>query len=373
MRNYKLKILRKEINKIDFKLAKLLEKRIKLVDEINYLKDKLNLPLTSKKREKEIINNLSSIVKDVFLKDFLIDIYENIFEISKKRRRLKNCKINFSKIGIIGLGLIGGSIAKTLKFIDKKIKIFGLKEKDKDAKKAYKEKIIDEVCSLSQIIKNSELIILSVPIELIVEISKKIEKIEKEVKDKVLVIDTGSVKKNIVEEFERLSNEKIEFLGTHPMAGSHKTGFENSKVGLFLNHPWIITPHKKNKNISINKIYNFVKNLGSKPFILPPEKHDKIVAFVSHLNYLLVLSFFAYIYENNKDYLKYAGTGFKTTTRLVNSNPFMWKQIFLNNYDNITRGKKEFIKFLKEFKLEKDNFLKITKKYKKINSTLFNL
>lgn len=362
--------LRKEIDKIDLKILKLLEKRLSIVRKINILKEKLKLPLTSKKRENEIIKNLSLKTKDILIRDFISDIYENIFDISKKERILKNKKINFDKIGIIGLGLIGGSIAKTLKYINKEIKIFGILD-DKDSQKASKEKIIDQIFNLENLIKNSNLIIISTPIETILKIAKRIKNLNENFKNEILVIDTGSIKENIVKEFEILSDEKTEFLGTHPMAGWHKSGFENSKIGLFINYPWIITPHKKNKKSSINLISNFVQNLGSKPLILSSRDHDKITSRISHFNYLLTLYLFAYVYEKNKSYLKYAGTGFRTVTRLVSSNPYMWNQIFLNNYENIKKEKEEFIKFLKNFKIDRNNFLKVSIKYKKLRDKFF--
>jgi len=75
--------------------------------------------------------------------------------------------------------------------------------------------------------------------------------------------------------------------------------------------------------------------------------------------------------KKNKNYLKYAGTGFRTVTRLISSNPYMWNQIFLNNYENIKKEKEEFIKFLKNFKIDKNNFLKVSIKYKKLRDKLF--
>ncbi len=370
MKIKKLKEFREKINKVDLKIVKLLEKRLSMVHKINSLKDKLKLPLTSKKREKEIITNLLFKIHDDLLREYLPDFYEKIFNISKKARILKKQKIKIRDVGIIGLGLIGGSIAKTLKYIDKEIRIFGFFE-DRDSKKAYQNKIIDKILDLKTLVKNSNLIVLSTPIEIIIPIAKKIKNFESEIKKGILVIDTGSIKENIVNEFEVLSNNKIEFLGTHPMAGWHKTGFENSKIGLFINYPWIITPHKKNSKFSISFVSNFTKILGSKPFILSSKDHDKIIARISHFNYLLTLYLFAYVYEKNNEYLKYAGTGFKTVTRLVSSNPYMWNQIFLNNYENIKKEKEEFIKFLKNFRIDKNNFLKVSIKYKKLRDKFF--
>ena len=370
MKIEELKKLREKVNNVDLKIIKLLEKRLSIVHKINSLKEKLKLPLTSKKREKEIINSLVFKTHDILLREYLSDFYEKIFDLSKKARILKKQKIKIRNVGIIGLGLIGGSIAKTLKYIDKEIKIFGFFE-DKDSQKALKAQVIDKIFDLENMIENSEMIILSTPIEIITFLARKIKSLEKKLRKEILIIDTGSVKEKIVKEFEILSNKKIEFLGTHPMAGWHKTGFENSKIGLFINHPWIITPHKKNKKESIKLISHFVKSLGSKPLFLSSFEHDEITARISHFNYLLTLSLFAYVYKKNKNYLKYAGTGFKTLTRLVSSNPYMWQQIFLNNYKKIMKEKTSFLRFFKNFNVDEHNFLKISLKYKKIRDKFY--
>ncbi|GBD34490.1 Prephenate dehydrogenase [bacterium HR35] len=353
-----IKSLRKKIDKIDKKIIKFLEKRILLVEKINKVKEKRKLSLTSSRREEEIINNLKRIAQNDFLKENIWEIYSNIFTLSKKQRSFfRFPQLDFKNIGIIGLGIIGGSMAKALKLKDKNLNVFSIKRDDKDIKEALKEKIIDKVYDLKELIFKSDLIVLATPIEHIIPWAYEIKKnliFDK----KLIVIDVGSVKEKIALEFERLTDDKLEFLATHPMAGSDKSGFLFSKATLFINYPWIITPHSKNKKLTINKIKNLVKFLGAKPKLLSPAEHDKIVAKVSHLVFLISALLFAYAYETNKKSLNYSGTGFKTTTRLTSGNPFMHWQIYFNNKKNIDKELKNFIKFLKSSKIDLNFFLK---------------
>lgn len=365
--------LRKEIDRIDKEIIKNLEKRIKIAQKILALKEKYTLPFTDKKREKEIVDKLKSFVDNRILKDSLGDIYKLIFSLSKKNFLLqKNKSINFKKIAIIGLGLIGGSIAKAIKFIDPSVEIYSLKRKDKDITLALKEKIINRTFYLDELVDKTELIIIATPIETIIPIAEKIANLYQGANQKI-IIDVGSVKEKIVKKFEKLNKNNLDFIGTHPMAGSEKAGFENSRADLFLNYPWLITPHKLNKKENIEKIKELIKNLGSIPILTNAKNHDLITARVSHLVFLLSKLLFIYVYEKNKNWIKFAGTGFKTTTRLTSSNPLMHSQIFINNYQNIQKELRFFAQFLKKIKIYPENSFEIFKKYKQIRDKLFEI
>lgn len=363
--------LRKEIDKIDKEIIKSLEKRIKIAEEILTLREKLNLPITDRKRKTKILRNLKLLTKNQILKDSLNEIYETIFKLSKHNFLLKKSQLSeFQKIGIIGLGVIGGSLAKAIKFISSHIEIYSLERKDRDIDLAKKERIIDKTFPLEKLVESSDLIVLATPIETIIPLAEKIAKLGFSFNEKI-IIDVGSVKEKIVKNFEKLSRENLDFIGTHPMAGSEKSGFANSKVDLFLGHPWLITPHKLNKKENLEKIKKLIKILGSYPLLVDARTHDLIVARISHLVFLISKLIFIYTYEQNRNWLKFAGTGFKTTTRLTSANPLMHSQIFSNNYQNIKEEFDLFLKFLQKIEISPENSLKIFKKYKKIRDKLF--
>lgn len=364
--------LRKQIDRLDKMIILILEKRFKIAEKILALKESSKLPLTDKKREKEIEENLERFVKNQIFKDSLGEIYNIIFNIAKRNYLLRKKKtIEIKKIGIIGLGLIGGSIAKAAKFIAPTLKIYSLRRKDRDIVLALKEKFVDKVLPLKDLVRNSELIIIATPIETIIPIAEEISNLNLN-KEKKIIIDVGSVKEKIVKNFEKLNKENLDFIGTHPMAGSEKSGFENAKADLFLSNPWIITPHNLNQKENIEKIKKFIKNIGSNPILTDAKTHDLITARISHLVFLISKLLFIYAYEKNKNWLKFAGTGFKTTTRLASSNPLMHSQIFINNYQNIKKEIKLFSQFLDKFNISPKNSLKIFKKYKKIRDRIFS-
>lgn len=362
-----IKKLRKEIDKIDQQIIKLLEKRALIAKEIGRLKEKQKLPITDLKREKEILKKLKNLTKDILLKEKISEIYQIIFSLSKDYRNFhRNKNQPFNKIGIIGVGLIGGSIVKCLKLKNKNLEIYALKRKDIDTQQAIKDNYLKDILDLEDLIKFCELIIISTPILNIIPIAKEIQRLASKIDKNLIIIDTGSTKEKIVKEFEKLTNNKIEFLGTHPMAGSEKSGFENASPTLFLNYPWIITPHSKNKRSTIASIKKFVEFLGAKPFVLTPQKHDEIIAKVSHLIFLISTLLFVYTHETGKEFIKFSGTGFKTTTKLASSNPYMKYHIFITNKNNIVNEFKKFIRFLTKFKFDENKLLKFFIKYKNI-------
>lgn len=278
----------------------------------------------------------------------------------------------FKNIGILGLGLIGGSIVKTLKLKNKNIRLYTVKRNnDKDIQIANKLKFLNKICdNYEEFLNKVELIIIATPIETIIPIAKIIYQTN-HLKKKVIVIDVGSIKGKIVNEFEKLTND-FEFIGTHPMAGGDKSGFQNSDPFLFLNYLWIITPHRKNKKSSIVKIKKFIEYLGAKSKILNAKDHDRFIGIVSHLIFVISTYLFAFSIEKYKKSLEFSGKGFKTTTRLASANPEMHHQIFINNYRNIQKSLKEFLHFIKENKITKSNSLKIFKKYKLLRDKFYN-
>lgn len=355
----KIEKLRKKIDKVDKEIISLLFERLEIAKEILKEKREIGLPLTDFKRENEIIQKLKKISKSYYLEDLISEIYPSVFDAGKKIIVFEeNRKLNFNKIGILGLGLIGGSIARAIKAKKPKSKIFTLfRKNDKDIQEAKEEKCLDKIFkNLKELLNEVEILIIATPIEVIIPLARKVAK-ESNFSKKILVIDVGSTKEKIVREFEKLNKENIDFLGTHPMAGSEKQGFSFSSPLLFLNHSWIITPHRKNKKENVRKVENLVKFLGAKPLKATAKEHDLKVAYASHLVFLI--SRFLFAFEDKKGVLPFTGTGFKSVTRLASSNPEMHFQILNQNKRNIKRALRDFLKFLNK----KKNFEKNAKRF----------
>lgn len=254
-------------------------------------------------------------------------------------------------ITIIGVGLIGGSIALGLKLhLASKIKILGLCNDSKRAKQAKERGVIDKVIlNLSDIPKNTDLVIIATPVS---DIIKILPLLARSVSKKSLIMDVGSTKEQIMNLAESFSN--LVFVGTHPMAGTDLSGFENADPFLFHNKPWIICQSNNNDKDTVKIVEWLIGILGAKKVIMNAARHDQITAFSSHL--MLVLSSVivsANIKQTNWNLIaKAASSGFRDTTRLASHNPKVKTDIILSNKENI-------IKALSETKKEIDIFLKL--------------
>jgi len=240
------------------------------------------------------------------------------------------------KIGILGVGLIGGSFALACKKYIKNSYIIGWGRNKKRLKKAKLKKIIDDFTLNLKDLSDCDFIFVSLPVNLIVE---KIMELKNFISEKTIVFDAGSTKKFI---YEKLKKIKINFVPTHPLAGSEKTGFENASADLFVNKTTIITPYKKDKNLK--KVVNLWRKIKSIPIVSTPEFHDRVIAVTSHLPHLI-----SWCYVNTlkgldrKKLFNFTAGSFRDLTRIARSSEILWKDIFLTN-------KKELLKVIKKYK-----------------------
>lgn len=262
-----------------------------------------------------------------------------------------------SNIAIIGVGLIGGSIALGLKKrLGNKISISGLCGDLKRAQSAQDRGMIDHIISADlSIPENTQLIIIGTHISTTISILDKLIDIPL----KCPVIDIGSTKLFIQKYIQSKLKNKLNFIGTHPMAGSEMNGFENSDPFLFRSKPWIICPDKNSKLDDIDMIKNLVTELGAIPVIMDAKKHDEIAAWSSHI-FLAISSILigACVKEPDWDRIsEMASTGFRDTTRLGSHDPAMITDIFSTNKLNILNSLKKLKKEIILFSdiLEKDN------------------
>lgn len=230
-------------------------------------------------------------------------------------------------VSIIGLGLIGGSMAKALKHCS------SLKSECNDLKLAVEEKVITHLFNnWEELIAWSDLIILATPLS---TLSQLAEEIARHAKKPILVIDVSSVKKAVMPAFEEKTNGMVEFLSTHPMAGKETWGFGSSDASLFEGCTWVISPHAKNRQSSIDAVAQLIRSLGAQPLMLCPEEHDRQAALVSHLPALISRELLKFVEKTNPESLKLAGPGFRSMTRLAHDNPQLQSEIASINEENI--------------------------------------
>ncbi len=265
---------------------------------------------------------------------------------------------SFKKITIIGVGLIGGSLGLALKEKKPNFKIIGI-DKQEIIEKAIIRGAIDEgTINLKEGIKEADVVILATPVKIILDLLPQINPF---LKKGCLVTDTGSTKTQIVKKANKVLSKDIHFIGGHPMAGSEKYGINSANTHLFLDKTYILTPSNKSKLAALEKIFLIIGMIGAKRLILDPFEHDKIIAAISHLPQILAVSLTNTIStlvqeENNNNYLKVIGGGFKDMTRIASSPYNIWEDICQTNQENILRSIQEFRNYLEviEEKLKND-------------------
>jgi prephenate dehydrogenase len=281
---------------------------------------------------------------------------------------------NADQVTIIGLGLIGGSLASVIK--DKNlVRVVGYARRDETVQKALKRGIIDEgYTNLKDSIKNSSIIVVCTPIDSIVEIvNKVIEYVEQE----VVIVDVASTKESIVHELSDNLPDGITYIGGHPMAGSERTGIDAADKNIFKDANFILTPYKNVNNQKLLKLNNFIEKLGMKVKYLSPQQHDSAVAAVSHLPYLMATNMINTIdnHDDSDTFLDIASTGFKDTTRVASSSAVWGKNICLTNRKEILnmigayRDNLDYLESLIKLKKE-DELVKYFESAKKIRNNI---
>ena len=258
------------------------------------------------------------------------------------------------KIGFIGLGLIGGSIARAVRqyFPDYEIVAF---DKNKETLAlATQESVIDVAATtIDDNFRNCRYLFLCAPVSYN---TAYLRQIREYLHDDCILTDVGSVKTNIHKEVEALGIERY-FIGGHPMAGSERVGFANSKASLLENAYYILTPTARVSREKVEAYRNLVAGMGAIPLILDCRKHDYVTAAISHLPHIIASSLVNLIQDQDdseEQMKRLAAGGFKDITRIASSSPAMWQQICLTNGSNISSLLTDYIGALAEFREQID-------------------
>lgn len=255
------------------------------------------------------------------------------------------------KVGFIGFGLIGGSIARALKKINKDYYLFAYDyHKDKpssDLHAALTDGILNSVTtSLEVSFPDCDLLFLCAPVLSNIEYLTKLKPI---LKSNCILTDVGSVKGNIHDAIDELGLT-AQFIGGHPMTGSEKTGYLNSYALLMENAYYILTPTKDTPESMVNTLHGLVVKMGSIPIVLEAKEHDYITAAISHVPHIIAAQLVNLVRESDDDAEKMralAAGGFKDITRIASSSPIMWQNICLTNAGDIKRLLDRYIDSLK--------------------------
>ena len=257
----------------------------------------------------------------------------------------------FPKVLIIGVGLIGGSMALCLKKQKMTDCVVGFDCDLLNAEAAKKAGIIDRIGHIfSEDIPTADLIILAVPVG---EMANTMQAIASYLNDRCLLVDVGSTKVSVIDAARQYLGHHVErFVPSHPIAGAEKNGALAAKADLFNNHQVVMTPLPENAVTSVGKINTFWEVCGASVVTMTAERHDRFFAAVSHLPHLLS---YALVYEisrreNGDEFFSFAAGGFRDFTRIAASSPHMWKDICLANKAAILEEMTAYESVLSELK-----------------------
>lgn len=252
------------------------------------------------------------------------------------------------KVTVIGLGLIGGSLAIDLRKTGLATSLTGIDANSENAERAVALGLVDAIESDSYSMANADLVILAIPVH---ALAKTLPSVLDAVSDNTIVIDAGSTKAAICRSVSNHPRRK-QFVAAHPIAGTENSGPDAAFAGLFTNKTTIICEKQKSSEKAMEMALRIFKTLQMNTIFMDPEEHDKHVAYVSHLSHVtsfLLGQTVLDIEKDEKNIAMLAGSGFASTVRLAKSSPDMWVPIFEQNMEYLSQALQEYIIHLQRF------------------------
>ncbi|MBN8640321.1 MAG: prephenate dehydrogenase [Flavobacteriales bacterium] len=260
------------------------------------------------------------------------------------------------KVYVIGIGLIGGSLALDIKSVFDDAVIFGVDENENHLEQALQLELIDQKATIDEV-NNADFVILAVPVDIGLVI---LPEILNAIGEETLVFDVGSTKLPICEAIQNHPKRR-NFMACHPIAGTEFSGPKAAIRNLFEGKTNIICEVEKTTFKLQEKALDLFKKLGMRIRYMDPKSHDKHIAYVSHLSHISSFMLGKTVIEKEKDeqdIFDMAGSGFESTVRLAKSSPAMWTPIFKQNKKQVVKSLEEYISNLTHFKelLENDKY-----------------
>jgi len=258
--------------------------------------------------------------------------------------------VQFQKITIVGVGLLGGSIGLAVRRGELAPEVAGFVRRAASLKDCEKAGAVDyAVTDLLAAVSNADLVILCTPLA---QMPALAQQILPALKRGAIVTDVGSVKAEVVRELESvIARAGAYFVGSHPMAGGEKMGVLAARADLFENAICIVTPTKKSHAGAVRKLEQFWKSLGARTLRLAAGEHDRLVSRSSHLPHVVAATLAGLVLDPKlpKAQAGLCATGFRDTTRIASGSPEMWRDIALANRKNLSQSVDAFAAELKKF------------------------
>lgn len=274
-------------------------------------------------------------------------------------------KLKIRKVGIIGVGLMGGSLALGLREKLPQVSVWGYARSKEFYDELKKLKILDRVeRDLKKVVEGADFVVLALPIYIILDYLKKISPF---LKKGTIVFDLGSSKELIEKKAPGILPKYASFVGCHPLCGSEKSGARFSQANLYERALCLIT--SPSRSLTTQSVQALWEALGSEVVFVSAHLHDKILSAVSHFPHLLS---FSLAYFTPYKYLRFSSGSFQDLTRIARSSSGVWAEIFLANRKNLCRDLDKFIKVLKNFErmIKRGDRKKIVSLIEKVNIKL---
>lgn len=259
-------------------------------------------------------------------------------------------------VTIIGIGLIGGSMALSLKEKGFADSVIGVDAMEEHQQKALELGLVDEILPLEEAVKKADIVVLAIPVNACVKVLPQIL----DWVDKQVVIDAGSTKGSLIAAVKNHPKRK-RYVPTHPMWGTEYSGPEAAIRGGFVNKATVICSKEDSDEDAVAIAEELYKTLGMHLVYMNADAHDVHVAYISHISHITSFALANTVLEKEKEedaIFELASAGFESTVRLAKSNPAMWVPIFMQNKENVLDVLNEHISQLRKFKacLEKENY-----------------
>jgi len=246
------------------------------------------------------------------------------------------------RLAVVGVGLLGGSVAKVARGHGLAREIVGVGRDERRLRPALDDGTLDRVTTdLAAGVRDADLIVLAVPV---LAIETLLPAVWRAAADDAVLTDVGSAKRAIVEAAQRLAaGRAVAFVGSHPMAGSERSGFEVARPDLFKGATVIVTPGETSPPAAVKMVTTFWEGAGAgRVVLLDADTHDRAVAAISHVPHLVAYALMDGVARFQPAALDVAARGFRDTTRIAASESTMWEEIFLANRDALRAGLRDF-------------------------------
>lgn len=245
--------------------------------------------------------------------------------------------MDFGTVGILGVGLLGGSLGKALKARDLCERVIGIGRNKERLQLAQTMGAVDDITiDMLAVAPELDILVVAVPVSLIPVF---VAKITDSLKPNAVITDVGSTKAKLVRDCETsVEGKQVFFVGSHPMAGGEKTGVASSREDIFEGATCFVTPTASSKPEAESKIVQLWESVGGKVFVLSPDEHDQIVAASSHLPHLVASALCLIARKEHSSlphFIEGIGSGFRDATRIAAGSELIWKDICTHNRENI--------------------------------------